>query len=903
MESERLNDAKIKNIPWKKWGPYLSERQWGTVREDYSSTGDAWEYFTHDQARSRAYRWGEDGIAGFSDEKQRLCFSLALWNGKDPILKERLFGLSNGEGNHGEDVKEYYFYLDSTPTHSYMKYLYKYPQLEYPYLELLETNSKKSKDELEYELIDTGIFDKDFYFDVMVEYAKSSPEDILIKITVTNRGPEPAKLSVLPTILFRNYWEGKKTVKKPVLKNLKGKAEMDIVQAIHPELGKYNILFEKDKKPKLLFTENETNNEKLFDSPSNSSFVKDGINDFVVNGKEKAVNIKKTGTKMSALYELEIGSNDSQVIRMRLVSSDEFSDKMDFNKNYEEIFKVRLKEADQFYESIISSKLSKEEKNVFRQAMAGLFWTKQYYYYDVERWLSGHVKEPLEPEIPDTIRNRHWFHMVNDNVISMPDKWEYPWYAAWDLAFHTIPLALADLDFAKEQVLLMLDNFYLHPNGQIPAYEWNFSDVNPPVISWAAIFVYNTEQELYGKGDLTFLKNAFHKLLLNFTWWVNRKDRSGRNVFEGGFLGLDNIGVFDRSKPLPTGGYIEQADGTAWMALFCQNMLQIAITLAKQDEAYVDMALKFVEHFCWIAAAIGNVDEKIGSMWDEEDGFFYDLLRLPGADPVRLKVRSVVGLLPLCAATVIEKDSRDKLPGLMKQVNLFFDSHPNVKNSVANLGQRLVADRSCLAILDEKKLRRVLEKMLDEEEFLSPYGIRSLSKFHQDNPYIFNVNGEEYRVDYTPADSSSGMFGGNSNWRGPIWFPINILIVRALFQYYMYYGDSFKIECPTGSGNLMTLFEVMMEISKRLSKIFLPGKDGKRPVHGDTKKFQEDPHWKDYILFYEYFHGDNGAGLGASHQTGWTGLVARLIHSSGFLKPEHLLDPKLKGNFFRGVKK
>jgi hypothetical protein len=892
-EQKRLAEAAT-GIPWRKWGPYLSERQWGTVREDYSENGDAWNYFTHDQARSRAYRWGEDGLAGFSDDKQRLCFALALWNGKDPILKERLFGLTNSEGNHGEDVKEYYFYLDSTPSHSYMKYLYKYPQAVFPYADLVEKNRSLSRNELEYELLDTGVFNGDRYFDVFVEYAKVTPEDILIQITVANRGPEPAELHVLPTLWFRNDWAGwiASPVERPMLRQIEGPNGTSAVAAEHPAAGACHLYCEGNAP--LLFTENETNNERLFpEYPNAKPYVKDGINNHVVNGRKDAVNPDRTGTKASAHYRLKIGGGQSSTVRLRFTAQAEGEmkrkDFSPFGKAFDESLATRKREADDFYRSVTPPAVSSDGANVMRQALAGMLWSKQYYYFDADQWLKEHAAHPLLPRPRDS-RNREWFHMVNEDIISMPDKWEYPWYAAWDLAFHTLPLAIVDSDFAKKQMELMLEGFYLHPSGQLPAYEWNFSDVNPPVHAWATLFLYRTDQALHGTGDVEFLKKAFNKLLLNFTWWVNRKDRFGKNVFEGGFLGLDNIGVFDRSAPLPTGGYLEQADGTAWMSLFCQNMMELSVELAAHDPSYADLTSKFVEHFVWIAAAINRSGDD--GMWDEEDGFYYDVLRLPDGSATRLKVRSMVGLLPLCATTVIEEWQRDRVPQVLKLFQERVRRMPDLMKNIHATGKGHfgVANRGIFALVSEDRLRRILTKMLDENEFLSPYGIRALSKYHLDHPYVFNVQGQDFRVGYLPAESDTGMFGGNSNWRGPIWMPVNVVIIRALLQYYLYYGDAFKIECPTGSGKMMNLFEVSKEIADRLTRIFLRDEQGKRPVYGGTEKFQNDPHWRDYVLFHEYFHGDNGAGLGASHQTGWTGLVAKLIELYGFLDSKRALE-------------
>ncbi len=886
-EKTRLEEARAQQAPWKKWGPYLSERQWGTVREDYSDDGNAWDYFSHDQARSRAYRWGEDGLAGISDDQQQLCFALALWNGKDPILKERLFGLTNSEANHGEDVKEYYFYLDSTPTHSYMKYLYKYPQQAYPYDLLVKTNGRLTRHDLEYELLDTGVFDEDRYFDVFVEYAKASPEDILIEMTVWNRGPEAATLHLLPTVWFRNVWSWGGEGPRPVL-HQKGHG---VIELSHPELGA-RFLYA-DGAGELLFTENETNNERIFRSPNRNPYVKDGINNYIVHGKQEAVNPLRKGTKASAHYLLTVAPGASQVVRLRLtdvapVSVSAKKHAAQFGAGFDSAMTARRKEADEFYQTVIPSSLNADQANVMRQALAGMLWTKQFYFYDVDKWLEERGADPFNRK-RHAPRNEGWHHMFNADIISMPDKWEYPWYAAWDLAFHVGALTLVDEEFGKHQLDLMLQGNYIHPNGQLPAYEWNFGDVNPPVHAWSTIFTYRAEQARRGQGDVEWLERSFQKLLLNFTWWVNRKDRSGHNVFEGGFLGLDNIGVFDRSAPLPTGGYLEQADGTAWMALFCQNMLEIAAQLSKERPAYLPMAQKFVEHFLWIASSMVHAGGDVG-MWDEVDGFFYDVLRLPDGSAQRMKVRSMVGLLPLCAVTSFDGDVIGSNAEFRKEMTRFLTARPELRGYIHDPTQMGCAGRRLAAILNEDKLRRVLATMLNEDEFLSPYGIRALSRYHLDRPYVMRVFGQEYKVGYLPAESDSGMFGGNSNWRGPIWMPVNALIVRALLQYYAFYGDAFTIECPTGSGRQMTLYQVAEEITNRLAAIFLRNNKGQRPVYGATAKFQDDPHWRDLILFYEYFHGDNGAGLGASHQTGWTGSVARLLHLFATTTPQQVLE-------------
>jgi hypothetical protein len=894
-EHDRLEEARAHGRPWRQWGPYVSERQWGTVREDYSEGGDAWNYFTHEQARSRAYRWGEDGLAGISDDRQRLCFALALWNGKDAILKERLFGLTNSEGNHGEDVKEYYFYLDSTPTHAYMRYLYKYPQAAYPYLDLVETNRRRTRHQFEYELLDTGVMDQDRYFDVFVEYAKADPDDILVQIIAANRGPEAAELHVLPTLWFRNTWASwvARHGEKPVLERIEGPRDTSVVAATHPSLGIYHLYC--DGNPPLLFTENETNNGRLFPSfPNASPWLKDGINDYVVHGQASAVNPAQTGTKVSAHYRVRVDSGQSATVRLRLTGPATATGgarardgAFPFGPAFDEVVAARQREADAFYSAITPPSATADEARVMRQALAGMLWSKQYYYFDLDDWLEEHQANFLRGG-RKLIRNRGWFHMVNESIISMPDKWEYPWYAAWDLAFHTVALNMVDHDFAREQLDLMLSESYLHPSGQIPAYEWNFSDVNPPVHAFATLFNYVQAEQL-GTADVPRLKETFRRLLLNFSWWVNRKDPEGRNVFEGGFLGLDNIGVFDRSAPLPTGGTLEQADGTAWMAFFCLNMLEIALELARHDPGYQDIALKFAKHFLWIAASMDRVGVGEDELWDEEDGFFYDVLRLPDGSARRIKTRSLVGLLPLCAAAVIPADTMSRLPEFARRLEDFLHRHRFIMANLHPPDVPGAEGRHLLAVCDETKLRRILTRMLDEERFLSPFGIRSLSKWHEQHPYALDVHGERYEVKYLPAESDTGMFGGNSNWRGPIWMPLNALILRGLMQFYLYYGDNFRIECPTGSGRMMNLFEVTMEIARRITRIFLRDEHGRRPVYGGTARFQTDPHWRDHILFYEYFHGDNGAGLGASHQTGWTGLVAKLIQTVNVLDPQTTL--------------
>jgi hypothetical protein len=879
-EHRRLEENRTGATAWLAWGPYLSERQWGTVREDYSDGGDAWDYFPHDHARSRAYRWGEDGIAGLCDERQRLCLSLALWNGVDPILKERMFGLTNSQGNHGEDVKDYWFYLDSTPTHSYMKVLYKYPQREFPYLDLVETNARRSKDEFEYELLDTGIFDDSRYFDVFVEYAKAGPDDILIEITVHNRGPATASLHVLPTLWFRNTW----APGGPVPSLARGQ-DAGTVRATHPELGEFVLCCEDSAS--LAFCENETNNQRLFGVPNVARYLKDGINDYVVAGNSDAVNPALQGTKVAALHKLQLEPGASARVRARLSSASARSAAQagvqPLGPSFDSVLNARREEADEFYAKVIDSSLGEDGRNVMRQALAGMLWGKQYYEYDVHTWLAEHRVNPWSAHAQRTgVRNAAWFHLDSGDVISMPDKWEYPWFASWDLALQTIPLSLVDVDFAKGQMELLLKDRYLHPNGQIPAYEWNFGDVNPPLHAWSALYLYEREQEIRGQGDVDFLERVFQRLLTNFTWWINRKDPDGRNLFQGGFLGLDNIGVFDRSAPLPGGGSLEQADGTAWMALYCQAMLQMALELTRHDPAYGNMATKFTFHFVWITAAMSPPDGD--ALWDEQDGFYYDVMRLPDGSTQQLRVRSLVGLLPMCAATVIEPELLERLPQLVTLWDQFIAKY---KDSIPALIQGpgpSVGGKRLAALVGEQRLRRILAIMLDESEFLGPHGIRAISKYHAEHPYVFDIAGQEFRVDYEPAESHTGMFGGNSNWRGPVWFPMNIVILRGLLQLHEYYGDNLKVQCPTGSGNEMNLGEVAQEIGLRLATTFLRDQDGRRPVFGGIERFQSDPYWRDLLLFHEYFHGDNGAGLGASHQTGWTGLVALLFAQAGGLR-------------------
>jgi Mannosylglycerate hydrolase MGH1-like glycoside hydrolase domain len=876
-EARRLAEDARREKNWKRWGPYLSERQWGTVREDYSPGGTAWDWFSHDHARSRAYRWGEDGLGGISDRHQFICFALALWNERDPILKERLFGLTGNEGNHGEDVKEYYFYLDSTPTHSYMRYLYKYPQAEFPYRRLVEENRRRGRDALEFELIDTGVFDEDRYFDVFVEYAKAAPDDVLIRIEVANRGPESARLHVLPTIWFRNTWSWGIDPRRPRARASEPLPNAEVIALRHDYYERRWLLCEGS--PRLLFTENETNYQRLWGGSNESPYVKDGINDCVVHGDNDAVNPSRVGSKAAAQYVLDVAARATAAIKLRL--TDHEAAEAPFGGPFDDVITARRQEADEFYRPRAPAGLSRDAGAVQRQAFAGLLWSKQFYCYEVSRWLRG---DPAGPEPPVERlhgRNHEWRHLTNADVISMPDKWEYPWYAAWDLAFHCIPLALVDPEFAKQQLILLLREWYMHPNGQLPAYEWALGDVNPPVHAWAAWRVYKIDQRRHGTADRRFLERVFHKLLLNFTWWVNRKDAAGRNVFEGGFLGLDNIGVFDRSAPLPTGGHLEQSDGTSWMGMYCLNMLAIALELARYNPAYEDVASKFFEHFVYICRAMNDLGGRGIELWDKNDGFYYDVLHLDDGQHFPIRLRSMVGLIPLFAVETLESEMIDRLPGFKRRMQWFIENRPDFASHVETETTAGLHVRRFLSLVDRNRLRRVLRYMLDENEFLSPYGIRALSRFHRDHPYVLNVHGVDHRVGYEPAESRSGLFGGNSNWRGPVWFPVNFLIIESLQKFHYYLGNEFQVEYPTGSGRRMNLWEVSLEISRRLTRIFRRGPDGRRPVYGGTEKFQVDPHWRDLISFYEYFHGDNGAGIGASHQTGWSGLVAKLIQQSG----------------------
>ncbi len=883
-EQQRLTEAHQNSQPWYRWGPYLSERQWGTVREDYSPYGNAWDFLTHDHSRSHAYRWGEDGLLGISDDESRLCFALALWNEADPILKERLFGLTNSQGNHGEDVKEYYFFLDNTPTHSYMQALYKYPQRAFPYTDLVETNGRRSRQELEYELVDTGIFAENRYFDVVIEYAKVTPTDILIRIAATNRGPEAAPLHLLPTLWFRNTWAWGYDDRRPVLTAVEARPSGDgqmpgsqVVRADRHEMGTYWLAC--DGAPRFLFTENESNAERLWGVPNRTPFVKDGINDTVVSHADGRVNPQQTGTKMAAQYSMRIEPGATQSVLLRLSSERHDAPFADASS----IFAARKEEADAFYDTVRAGQ-PEEIAQVQRQALAGLLWSKQFYDYDVDKWLRGDPAGPPPP--PERSRNSGWRHLSNKDIILMPDTWEYPWYAAWDLAFHTIPMAMIDSDFAKRQILLLLDDRYMHPNGQLPAYEWAFSDVNPPVHAWAAWQVYQREKTSVGKGDTTFLKRVFNKLMLNFTWWVNRKDINDQNVFQGGFLGLDNIGVFDRSQRLPSDVTLEQSDGTAWMGMYCVAMLAMSLELASEDAVYEDMAAKFFDHFMYIADAINSSAGQGIGLWDPEDEFFYDKLVLSDGTQFPLRVRSLVGLIPLLAAAAIPRQLVDAFPWLNERLDWFTKNRPYLPNLVNTWQDVPVAGQEkpnyLLALVRGPRLRSLLKRMLDPEEFLSDYGVRSISRFHAIHPYVLDTRRYgRMEVRYAPAESDTGAFGGNSNWRGPIWFPINYLLVEALQRYHRFYGDDFRVECPTGSGKLMNLAQVSDELAQRLMRIFLRDEHGDRPVFGGNRLFQEDPHWRDHIPFYEYFHSDIGAGIGASHQTGWTALVASLIEQTG----------------------
>jgi hypothetical protein len=864
IEDARLAEA---GPAWKRWGPYLSERQWGTVREDYSAHGTAWEHFPHDHARSRAYRWGEDGIAGLSDEQQRLCFSVALWNGRDAILKERLFGLTNGEGNHGEDVKELYYYLDATPTHSYLKTLYKYPQTAFPYARLVEENRRRGIGQPEFELIDTGAFDADRYFDVFVEYAQVEPGDVLIRITAHNRGRASAPLHLLPQLWFRNTWNWNSDAYRPELVL----CDAGAVQARHADLGVHYLYA--SGAPEFLFTENESNSERLWNVPNATRFVKDAFHRRVVDGDLAAVNPQQTGTKSAAWYRFEVPGGESVSVQLRLAKRGRAEPFARFAETLEE----RREEADEFYAELQQGIENADARAVQRQAFAGMIWSKQFFYYDVPEWLEGDETQVSPPAARQRGRNSEWVHLNNADIISMPDKWEYPWYAAWDLAFHCIPLALLDVEFAKQQLVLLTREWYMHPNGQIPAYEWAFGDVNPPVHAWATWRVYQIDRKRNGRGDLEFLERVFHKLMLNFTWWVNRKDAEGRNVFQGGFLGLDNIGVFDRSATLPTGGHIDQSDGTSWMAMYALNLMRIALELAQHNHVYEDIATKFFEHFLHIAEAMASRCHDGSGLWDDTDKFFYDVLHLPAGQHVPLKVRSMVGLIPLFAVETLEPELLTKVPEFARRLEWFLNYRPDLAALVSHWNEKGRGQRRLLSLLRGHRMKRLLSRMLDETEFLSAYGVRALSRVHAEQPYTFRVDGMDLAVRYQPAESDSGLFGGNSNWRGPIWFPVNYLLIESLQKFHHYYGEEFRIECPTGSGVYLSIEEVAAELSRRLTRIFLKDAQGVRPVFAHHPRLQSDPHFRDYVLFYEYFHGDSGRGVGASHQTGWTGLVAKLL--------------------------
>jgi Mannosylglycerate hydrolase MGH1-like glycoside hydrolase domain len=876
-EERRLDEARSGAAPWRRWGPYVSERQWGTVREDYSPDGEVWDFFTHEQARSRAYRWGEDGIAGISDARQRLCFALALWNGADAMLKERLFGLTGKQGNHGEDVKECYFYLDNVPSHAYMKYLYKYPQRAFPYAELVEENERRGRNDPEYELLDTGIFDDDRYFDVFVEYAKASPEDMLILISVANRGPDAAILHLLPTLWFRNTWSWFPGSAKPGIVIAQSNHQQLVLKAVHRELGALWLYC--DAPGEVLFTDNVSNNERLFGVPNVTPYVKDGINDYVVQGRHDAVNPGHVGTKVAPHYLLTVGAGETVSVRLRLSSVADLSGPL--GDAFDATFAWRRREADAFYQRVTPFPLPDDLRNVQRQAFAGMLWNKQYYGYMVDEWLDGDPAGPPPPENRKRGRNHEWWHFGAGEVLSMPDKWEYPWFAAWDTAFHAIPLAMIDPDFAKGQLLLLTREWYMHPNGQIPAYEWSFGDVNPPVHAWAALRVYQIEQKMYGRADRAFLERVFHKLLLNFTWWVNRKDARGRNIFEGGFLGLDNIGVFDRSAGLPSGGYLEQADGTSWMAMFCLSLLGIALELAKEDPVYEDIATKFFEHFVYIGAAINHIGGHEGGLWDDAEGYYFDAIKFPDGHCIRMMAYTIAGLIPLFAIGIADRDSLDRYRDFGARYRWFTRNRPELLRGLADMTHRGIEQRMRIALVDSEKLSRILERVMSEDRMLSPRGVRSVSKRHAEHPFVLQLDGERFVLDYEPGESTNGLFGGNSNWRGPVWFPLNYLLIESLQRYHYFLGDDFKLQCPSGSGNEATLWEVATELSRRLISLFLPDENGQRPAHGRNTKFRDDPHWRDLILFYEYFHGDTGAGLGASHQTGWTGIVAKLIHQYG----------------------
>ncbi|HEY2512222.1 MAG TPA: glucosidase [Polyangiaceae bacterium] len=877
-EHRRLEEAKAGGRKWRRWGTYLSERQWGTVREDYSADGDAWRYFTHEQAVLRAYRWGEDGLLGLTDNRGLVAFCVALWNGKDPILKERLFGLSGPEGNHGEDVKEHYWYLDATPTCSYARGLYKYPHAEFPYAELRERAARAGRDVVETELSDTGVFEGDRYFDVGIEYAKGAPEDICIRISVTNRADVEARLEVLPQIWFRNTWSWVREEEqppKPLLRAIHHGHGARALELSQGHLGVRWLYVEGDAE--LLFTENETNAQALYDAPNESPFTKDAFHRYVVDGEEDAVNPAAMGTKGAARFQVALGARETAVIRLRLTDTP----RVDPFEDFDAVMTARIEEADELFDATMPPELGPDERRVYRQAIAGLLWTKQYYAFDVDRWLRGDPHYPAPPASRLSGRNREWRHLYNSEVLSMPDKWEYPWYAAWDLAFHCIPMALVDVDFAKEQLELLLREWYMHPNGQLPAYEWSFSDVNPPVHAWAALRVYQIERRMTGRADRGFLESIFHKLMLNFTWWVNRKDAAGNNVFQGGFLGLDNIGVFDRSNALPEGGTLEQADATSWMGMYCLNLLAIALELARENPRYQDVANKFFEHFLYIAHAMNDVGSQGLTLWDDEDGFYYDVLHQTDGSSMPMRLRSMVGIIPLFAVATLDDTVLARFPAFEKRARWFIENRPDYAEHLAvGLDERGAAQRRLLSLVDRSRLERILARLLDEKEFLSPHGVRALSAAHRDEPFDAFLGGMRHRVAYEPGESSSGLFGGNSNWRGPVWFPVNYLLIESLQRFHHYYGDDLRVECPTGSGRMMNLWDVASELSRRLASLYLIGPDGRRPAHGSSELLQRDPHFKDHITFYEYFHGDDGRGLGASHQTGWTALVAKLLDQS-----------------------
>jgi hypothetical protein len=864
MNAEQL---RLKNKEWQTWGPYVSERQWGTVREDYSPEGQPWEYTTHDMARSKAWRWGEEGIAGICDKQQRLCFALSFWNKKDPILKERLFGVNAFEGNHGEDVKELYYYLDSTPTHSYMKMLYKYPQAEYPYTWLLQENKRRSRLDPEFEIIDTGIFNEDNYFDIFVEYAKANPTDILIRITVKNQGLQNASLNVLPTVWFRNTWAWGYDAYKPNMFAI----DDDVIEIQHRDLGKLKMYCQNTNA--LLFCDNETNSPKLYNYDDGKKYYKDGINDHIVHNAA-TFNSDRGGTKAASNYDLVVEAKQSQTIRLRLTSQD-FENAFE---GFEDIFSQRIQEADAFYADTQKKVQTEEEKTVQRQAFAGMLWSKQFYYYNVDQWLKGDPEGPKPSEERMKGRNSDWKHLVNADIISMPDKWEYPWYAAWDLAFHCLALALVDPEFAKQQLIVLTHDWYMHPNGEFPAYEWSFSDTNPPVHARSAHRVFEIDREYNdGKGDTAFLETMFHRLLINFTWWVNRKDAEGNNIFEGGFLGMDNISLFDRDEKLPGGAHLDQSDGTSWMAMYSLSLMRIALELGRVNLVYQDMATKFFEHFLYIAGAMANMGENNSGLWDEDDEFFYDVIRLPDNEVIKIKIRSMVGLIPLFAVEIIDDELLQSQPLFLERMRWFLDNRPDLASLVSRWHEKGMEEKHLLSLLRGHRMKRILNRMLDETEFLSDHGVRALSKYHEAHPYEFNIGGHTLSVQYAPGESPIPLFGGNSNWRGPVWMPVNFMIISALQRFHDYYGDDFKVECPTNSGNYLSLKEIAAELTKRLSRLFLRDASGKRAIFGDNNKMQFDPNFNNYLLFYEYFHGDNGKGLGASHQTGWTGLIARLL--------------------------